>query len=105
MSTGQDVLARRRVLLIEDEYFIADDMARAFRARGAEVVGPAATLDAAMQLVSKGDPLDGAVLDINLRGEMVYPVADALRDRGVPFIFSTGYDDVTIPSRYAGVTR
>ncbi|MBV8916352.1 MAG: response regulator [Acetobacteraceae bacterium] len=105
MTTEVGPLASRRVLLIEDEYFIADDLVRAFEARGAEVIGPAGTVDAALQLVARSDRLDGAVLDINLRGEMVYAVADALQERGVPFIFSTGYDDGAIPPRYAGVRR
>jgi len=52
-----------------------------------------------------GDRLDGAVLDINLRGERAYPVADALSDRGVPFVFTTGYDTQVIPAPYARVPR
>lgn len=97
--------SRRRVLLIEDEYFIAEDMARAFTAAGAEVVGPAATVTSAMRLVGEAGHLDGAVLDINLRGEMAYVIADALRERGVPFVFATGYDSASIPPRFAGVLR
>jgi len=95
----------RRVLLVEDEYFIADDMARAFEARGIEVVGPAASLEDAFTLLSGAAPLDGAVLDINLQGEMAFAVADALLHRGVPFVFATGYDREIIPERFAHVTR
>ena len=95
----------KRILLVEDEYFIVQDLARAFTAAGATVVGPAATLTDALKLIASSGTLDGAVLDINLQGEMVYPVADALMTRGVAFVFSTGYDGDVIPARYDGYAR
>ncbi|MBV9078291.1 MAG: response regulator, partial [Methylobacteriaceae bacterium] len=72
---------------------------------GAEVVGPVANIPDALRLVASETHLDGAVLDINLQGEMAYPVADALIARGVPFVFATGYDRASVPDRYAHVTR
>jgi CheY-like chemotaxis protein len=93
-----------RILLVEDEYFIADDMAQEFERGGAEIVGPVATIRDALQLIKSFPKLDGAVLDINLRDEMVYPVAELLEEQGVPFVFSTGYEDTAIPPRYAEVT-
>ena len=105
MTKAAGTLAGRRVLLVEDEYFIVDDMVRSFEAGGALVVGPVASVDEALDLVGRGERLDGAVLDVNLQGEMAYPVADALAARGVPFVFATGYDDASIPARYARVTR
>ena len=72
---------------------------------GASVIGPAATVDDALRLVAATDRLDAAVLDVNLRGAMVYPVADALTARGVPFVFATGYDSTVIPPRFSGVKR
>ena len=98
-------LAGCRVLVVEDEYFIADDIARALWQLGAEVVGPVADQREAMALVEETKRIDGAVLDINLRGEMIYPVADALQERGVPFVFATGYDQSTVPAQYAAVPR
>jgi CheY-like chemotaxis protein len=98
-------LAGRRVLLVEDEYFIADDTARIFEAGGAEVIGPVASMDEALALVADTPRLDGAVLDINLQGEMAYLVADALAQRGVPYVFATGYDETSVPERYAAVIR
>src|SRR3712207_1291807 len=95
----------RRVLLVEDEYFIADDMARAFEAGGMEVVGPAASMEDAIQMIEADGPLDGAVLDINLQGEMVFPLADMLVERGIPFVFATGYDRTAIPQRFSGIKR
>jgi len=50
-------------------------------------------------------PLDAAMLDIKLRNEMIFPVADALRARGVPFVFTTGYNEHAIPDRYKDVAR
>lgn len=96
----------RRLLVVEDEYLIAASLARALEGRGAEVVGPAGSVRDALALVeAEGDRLDGAVLDINLRDERVYPVADALAARGVPFVFLTGYDARVIPDAHAGVPR
>ena len=95
----------KRILLVEDEYFIVQDMARTFAAAGAIVLGPAASLAEALRLVASAGALDGAVLDINLQGEMVFPLADVLMNRGVAFVFSTGYDREVIPSRFDGIVR
>lgn len=100
-----EALAGRRVLVVEDEYFLADDVARGLEASGAEVIGPVGDIDDALDLIDETEHLDAAVLDINLRGEMAFPVADALLERGVPFVFATGYDSASIPLRYKGVTR
>jgi ActR/RegA family two-component response regulator len=101
-----DALRGRRLLVVEDEYLIAAALERALEDRGAEVVGPAGSVENALRLVeAEGDRLDGAVLDINLRDERVYPVADVLAARGVPFVFLTGYDAQVIPDTYAGVPR
>jgi CheY-like chemotaxis protein len=98
-------LEGRRILLVEDEYFIVQDLARAFAAAGAVVVGPSATAADALRQIAATQKLDGAVLDINLQGEMVYAVADALATRGVPFVFATGYDQESIPERFSGCAR
>src|SRR5438309_716085 len=80
----------RRFLVVEDEYVIAADLAVCLQALGIEVAGPAASVAEALTLLeSDGDRLDGAVLDINLGNERVYPVADVLRGRGIPFVFTT----------------
>lgn len=98
-------LEQRRVLVVEDEYFLADDMARALRSLGAEVVGPAPTRTKALALLASGERVDAAVLDINLRGEAVFPVAEALTTRGVPFVFATGYDQSQVPASFQDVPR
>lgn len=96
-------LVGRKVLLVEDEYFIVREMIRALELSGAEVVGPVSNVEDALDLFRDTESLDGAVLDINLQGEMVYPVADALKARGVPFVFATGYDATHTPPAHRDV--
>jgi CheY-like chemotaxis protein len=91
-----------RILVVEDEYLLADALADALAALGAQVVGPVGGLAEALDLVA-GAAIDGAVLDINLRGEMVFPLAEALAARGVPYVFATGYGHEIIPERYRDV--
>ncbi|NNM75185.1 response regulator [Enterovirga aerilata] len=98
-------LAGRRILVVEDEYFLADDMVRALATLGAEIVGPSDTAASALELVQSGLPIDGAVLDINLHGETSLAVASELRARKVPFVFATGYDQRGIPPEFADVPR
>jgi hypothetical protein len=103
MTAGEEkslFLKGKSILLVEDEYFLVQDMAQAFLAAGAGIVGPAATVADALRLVVASTRVDGAVLDINLRGEMVYPLADVLAARGIPFVFATGYDRESIPNRF-----
>ncbi|WP_262265704.1 hypothetical protein [Microvirga yunnanensis] len=74
-ARSRGALAHRRVLVAEDEYFIARDLARALRVLGAEVVGPLASRDEVQTILTTGERLDAAILDINLNGEMVGTVA------------------------------
>lgn len=98
-------LSGSRILVVEDEYLLAQDLVRALRLEGAEIIGPAATVSAGLALLSENAVTDGAVIDVNLRGQDVYPVADALLNLGIPFIFATGYDPGNIPSRYDPIPR
>lgn len=93
----------RRVLLVEDDYFIAASMRDAFERSGARVLGPVATVADALTIIAATPGIDAAVLDVHLQDEMVFPVADALRARGVPFLFATGYEPSMIPQRFADV--
>lgn len=90
-------------MVIEDEYFLADDMVRLLRGYGAEVVGPVGEVRDAFEILHSSDPPDIAVLDINLKGELIFPVADELRSRDIPFIFVSGYDERPIPEEYRDV--
>jgi DNA-binding LytR/AlgR family response regulator len=101
-----DALRGRRILIVEDEYLIATDLAMRLEEMGAVVIGPAATAETALALIAGvSSPIDGAVLDINLGQGLAYPIADALRDAGVPFIFASGYDDIAVPAAYGQVPR
>lgn len=104
-AAAAGALAHKRVLVVEDEYFIADDMAQALRDLGAEVVGPVPSRETALNVIAKSDQIDFAVLDINLSGEAVFPVADALKARDVPFVFATGYEQASVPSAYQDAVR
>ena len=95
-------LADCRILVVEDAYFIADDIGAALRGAGAVVVGPAPNGRIALSLLSS-ERVDAAVLDINLNGETVYPVADTLRARGKPFVFASGYAKSSIPEAYRDI--
>jgi CheY-like chemotaxis protein len=95
-----------QILIVEDNFFIAAVLAQLIEDFGASVIGPAATLSSALELVEKhGFEINGASLDINLAGLTVFPVADALLVRDIPFIFSTGYDLYAIPEIYRDVPR
>jgi CheY-like chemotaxis protein len=96
-------LSGRRVLVIEDEYFLADDIARALRELGARSVGPVGEFEDAASLLDTDVTIDAAVLDINLRSDMVFPLARTLRARKVPFVFTTGYDRRSIEAEFGDV--
>ena len=94
-----------KVLVVEDQYFLADEISQALTDAGADVVGPFREMADGYEALERNPNLAGAVLDINLDGIMVFPIADALRARGVPFLFTTGYDERSIPTAYCDVPR
>ena len=94
-----------RILVAEDEFIIADELRRALERHGAEVLGPVPTLARAMGLLELEGSIDAAVLDIDLDGEMVWPVADTLIMRHVPIVFMTGYEAGFVPPAYAHLPR
>ena len=94
-------LGDRLMLILEDEPIIAFDLEDALLAEGAEVT-VAATNDQALASIVEKD-FGGAILDVNLHGETSYIVAHALRDKGIPFVFATGYGDAAHPAELAHV--
>jgi CheY-like chemotaxis protein len=90
----------QRVLVVEDQYLIAQELSRMVRAWGGEVVGPFASRDRALDEAGNSQ-IDLALLDINLAGEAVYPVAEALEARGIPFMFVTGYARSAVRADFA----
>ncbi|HEX6398810.1 MAG TPA: response regulator [Steroidobacteraceae bacterium] len=89
------------VLVVEDEYFVANDSARALRDHGARILGPVPDVQRARELLA-GESPDVVLLDVNLKGEMVYPLAEELLRYGVPMIFATGYDASYLPATLRG---
>lgn len=96
-------LQGRRLLLVEDDYLLAGALAAALEDYGARVYGPVGTVDGAIALLADLDALDAVVLDANLDGQRVDPVADFARERTVPIVFVSGYDREFLPSRFADV--
>lgn len=80
------------MLVVEDNFFLAEHITAILEARGCTVVGPVGRLRDGLRLAAQ-EALDGAVLDINLHGDQSFPIADMLHERGIPFVFLTGYDD------------
>jgi DNA-binding response OmpR family regulator len=84
-------LIGRRILLVEDELLISCLLEDILEDLGCTLVGPASRVDQALRLVA-AETIDAVVLDVSLDEQLSYPVADALVARGIPFLFSTGYD-------------
>jgi two-component sensor histidine kinase len=101
-ETANAASVDNRVLLVEDEALIGMMMVDILNELGCSVIGPLTNVADATVAAKHGD-FDSAILDINLKGELVYPVADTLLTRGVPFLFVTGYSAERIDRRYAGI--
>jgi CheY-like chemotaxis protein len=93
------------ILVVEDEYFLARELVGALGRHGLKVIGPVAEVGEALAIVASGRQIDGAVLDINLHNETIFPLADLLREKSIPFVFATGYEQSAIPAAYADVPR
>lgn len=102
-SRQRGQLTGRRIFVVEDEYFLADDIGKTFRALGAEIAGPVGHLEDALKILHDGSVLDAAVLDVNIRNEMVFPIARELKARNIPFVFTTGYDKITLGPEFQEV--
>jgi len=97
-------LADYRILLVEDDYYLATDACEWLKEAGAEVVGPFASSSQALQLLG-GEQVDAAVLDINLGFGPEFEVARHLQRQQVPIVFATGYDASTVPDEFKQSAR
>ena len=93
-----------RILLVEDDTMIAVLIESLLLGLGYVIVGPASRLDRALRY-AREEPLDGAILDVNIRGGAVFPVAELLRARQIPFILASGYGDWALPEDLQGQAR
>lgn len=92
-------LRPRSVLIVEDDALLASAIGLCVEEAGYEVAGVARSVEAALSTLGSGH-VDAALLDINLQGELVFPVANALAERGVPFVFVTAYSSSDIPETH-----
>lgn len=97
-------LVGKRVLVVEDDYMQASDLAAILKGQGSEVVGPCPDVSCGQAAVLGGQ-LDAAILDIKLGSDLVFRLADDLARLDVPFMFVTGYDGYAIPEHFRHVHR
>lgn len=97
-----NALQGRRILVIEDESLVAMLLETILDDMGCTVVGPESNIDDGLRAATTEGGLDAALLDVNVAGREVFPVAEALRARGVPFVFSTGYGEAGLPEHWRG---
>ncbi|CDX36570.1 response regulator [Mesorhizobium sp. WSM4935] len=92
----------RAVLVVEDDFYLADDTGQMLEDAGAKVLGPVSAADEALSLLELQRP-DCAVVDVNLGAGPSFGLASALQARGIPFVFLTGYDPDIVPAEFKGV--
>ncbi|MFS0790222.1 response regulator [Brevundimonas phoenicis] len=97
-----DIFTGRRVLIVEDELLVAMLLETILSDMGCDVIGPESNVDDGLRIASGTGELDAALLDVNVAGQEVFPVAEALKARGVPFVFSTGYGEAGLPEHWRG---
>lgn len=104
MKTPTPRAPRRRILVVEDDALQARLLCRILDRLGHDAIGPAGSIEDALSY-ARVAPLDGAILDLNVRERSSLPVAEVLRDRGVPFLFLTGYGSGEVPAGLGKVMR
>ena len=98
-----NIFGGRRILVVEDDWLIVADLVQELEASGAHVIGPIPTLQQALKKLDAMPDMAGAILDVNLHGQMVFPLADELRRRNIPFVFATAYESGGFPEAYRNV--
>jgi CheY-like chemotaxis protein len=105
MSAAVPTTFRPRVFIIEDEYFLADDLARQFSDLGADIVGFAPSASKALGILGRMPPIDVAVLDVWLLDGDVFEVADLLHEKGACIVFYTALNSAELPERFRSMAR
>ncbi|MBB2752892.1 UNVERIFIED_ORG: CRP-like cAMP-binding protein [Rhizobium aethiopicum] len=101
MNAAFEKPAQKVALVVEDDYVLASDLTSKLTDVGINIIGPAPNVEQALKYIEDFSQIDVAVLDINLGGTMVFPVADELSRRNIPFFFATGYSREVVPPRFA----
>lgn len=99
------LLRERHILVVEDDFLLASELCRALEQAGATIVGPVPDLPAVLDLIASAPVVQGAILDVNLRGQMVFPAADMLIEQNLPFLFSAPPPRPAPRARRAGPAR
>ena len=92
------------IFVVEDEFLLALSLVNDLRSAGYDVVGPYRSLSEAIEAEQK-EQFDGAILDVNLKGEFVYPLAERLAKAAKPFVFLTGYNAADLPPHLRSIMR
>lgn len=95
---------KRRILVVEDETMIAMYIEDMLDRLGCDIEGPVSKLEDAVRLAREG-AFDAAILDVTIRGGQVFPVAEILKERGIPFVLASGYGEWALPEAFRGNTR
>ena len=101
MSTT--LLNRPKILVVEDECLIAEELRICLLEAGADVIGPVGVLEDALNLAGSEQDIACALVDIGLEGGMTYALAEYLDERSIPYLFTTGYSPAAIPDRFGGI--
>jgi len=94
-------LVNRRIFVVEDEMLIAIQLEEILESLGCVVVGPVSKLEVAVRMAGE-EQIDAAILDITIRGGQVFPAAEVLLGRDIPFVFASGYSDWALPDPFRG---
>jgi len=94
-------LRGRRILIVEDDFIVAEDLRQELLAQGAEVLGPVPSVADALELLVDGDRPSAALLDVQLGPETVYPLVEVLRELHIPVVFATAFGQSEMPEAYA----
>lgn len=100
-----NVLAGAKLLIVEDEFLVAQDLIYGPQREGIDVLGPYNSIDSAIDVLRTADNIGAAILDLNIRGHLAFDLAETLIAKNIPFIFYTGYDSVIVPEKFRNIGR
>jgi CheY-like chemotaxis protein len=102
---SEDAVIAGKLLIVEDEFLIGEDLSVWPQREGIEVVGPFNTISGALDMLDTDTDIGAAIVDINIRGQLAFELADRLMERKIPFVFYTGYESMIVPDRFRGISR